>query len=215
MTGLRESVTTLPLAVFETSYKVNFSVTMEATDTKGILDFIRHAEQLKNVTRSAWTSDGHRESVAEHTWRLCLMALLFEKSYPEIDIARLIKICIIHDLGEAIGGDIPAPLLEKAKAGDERRDLLLLLTPLPQPLQAEIVALWDEYAAGSSAVAKLAKALDKIETLIQHNQGIDDGTIDYHFNLEYGKTYTSQDPLLSAIRELIDSETKQRARASR
>jgi putative hydrolases of HD superfamily len=75
----------------------------------GVLDFLRAAERLKTVTRSAYTSEGRAESVAEHTWRLCLMAIVLAPEFPDVDVARLIKICIIHDLGEAIGGDIPAP----------------------------------------------------------------------------------------------------------
>ena len=82
---------------------------MNATEVAGLLDFLRAAESLKTVTRSAYTSQGRAESVAEHTWRLSLMALLLAPEFPEVDFARLIKICLVHDLGEAIGGDIPAP----------------------------------------------------------------------------------------------------------
>ncbi len=78
-------------------------------DIAGVLDFLRAAEALKTVPRSGWTSAGERESVAEHTWRLCLMALAFHPHFPEVDFARLVKICVVHDLGEAVGGDVPAP----------------------------------------------------------------------------------------------------------
>lgn len=81
---------------------------MNESEIESILDFLRNAEQLKNTLRSAYTSNGRHESAAEHTWRLCLMVLLFEKEYAEIDVLRLIKMCIIHDLGEAINGDIAA-----------------------------------------------------------------------------------------------------------
>jgi putative hydrolase of HD superfamily len=74
----------------------------------GVLEFLRAAERLKTTTRSAWTSAGQSESVAEHTWRLCLMAIVLAPEVPGIDVARLLKICVIHDLGEAIGGDVPA-----------------------------------------------------------------------------------------------------------
>lgn len=139
----------------------------------GLLDFLRLAERLKNTVRSSHTSEGRRESVAEHTWRLCLMALVFERHFPDVDFARLVKICIVHDLGEAIGGDIPAPEQTGpgTKAADERRDLLQLLAPLPAGTREEIVALWDEYEAAATAEARLAKALDKLETILQHNQG--------------------------------------------
>ena len=82
---------------------------MSADDLDGILAFLRAAERLKAVTRSAWTSTGQPESVAEHTWRLCLMAMLLYGRVPGVDLARLLRMCLIHDLGEAIRGDVPPP----------------------------------------------------------------------------------------------------------
>lgn len=102
-------------------------------------------------------------------------------------MARLMKMCVIHDLGEAIGGDIAATLQPpEGKAAQERADLLELLGPLPQDARAEIVALWDEYEAASTPEARVAKALDKLETIMQHNQGRNPSSFDYQFNLEYG-----------------------------
>ncbi|MDQ3310405.1 MAG: HD domain-containing protein [Gemmatimonadota bacterium] len=189
---------------------------MNPSELAGILEFLRHAEKLKNVTRSSWTSEGQQESVAEHTWRLCLMSLVFEQSFPEINYAKLVKICIIHDLGEAIGGDIPA--IEQVegggKAAQEREDLLLLLRPLPERLREEITALWDDYEEAISPEARLAKALDKLETILQHNQGKNPGDFDYRFNLEYGRKYTTADPLIASLRDVLDQDTEERARKS-
>ena len=75
----------------------------------GVLEFLRAAEQLKNTLRSGYTSGGRQESVAEHTWRLCLMAMLIGRYVADVDLLRLMKMCLVHDLGEAIEGDIPAP----------------------------------------------------------------------------------------------------------
>jgi putative hydrolases of HD superfamily len=188
---------------------------MYTTDLAGILEFLRAAEKLKNTTRTSWTSSGTQETVAAHTWRLCLMSLLFEKNFPDIDIAKLIKICIIHDLGEAIGGDISAVEQQHrpAKAAQERADLQKLLTPLPAYLREEITALWDEYEAATSREARIAKALDKLETIMQHNQGQNPPDFDYRFNLDYGKQYTVGDPLIEAVREVLDRETEARAKA--
>lgn len=182
-------------------------------DLSGTLAFLREAERLKKVTRTSWTSDGHRESVAEHTWRLCLMAVVLEAELPSLDMARLLKMCVIHDLGEAIGGDISAKEQPEAgKAEQERRDLLELLEPLPGPVRESIVELWDEYEAATSPEAKVAKALDKLETIMQHNQGENPADFDYRFNLGYGREHTSDPPLILAIREVLDRETQERAR---
>jgi putative hydrolases of HD superfamily len=185
-----------------------------ASDLQGILDFLRAAEALKTAKRSGWTTAGEPESVAEHTWRLCLMAMVLGPAFPDVDFAKLVKICIIHDLGEAIGGDIPAPEQARrgdAKSGDERRDLVTLLAPLPPDLRADIVALWDEYEAAASPEARLAKALDKLETILQHTQGDNPPDFDYRFNIGYGRQYTAGHPVLVELRRILDVETERRA----
>jgi putative hydrolase of HD superfamily len=143
------------------------------------------------------------------------MAMVLHRDFADVDFAKLIKICIVHDLGEAIGGDVPAP--EQAarggsKAADERRDLLQLLSPLPDPLREEITALWDEYEAAATPEARLAKALDKLETILQHTQGANPPDFDYRFNLGYGRQYTAGHPLLESVRAILDEETERRAR---
>jgi putative hydrolases of HD superfamily len=179
----------------------------------GIVQFLRDAERLKNVYRTSWTSGGQPESTASHTWRLCLSALVFARSFPEVNVERLLKMCIIHDLGEAIGGDIPAIYqnVNAPKAGQERKDLLRLLQPLPAVLQEEIVELWDEYEAAATPEAKVAKALDKLETLMQHNQGANPPDFDYLFNVGYARKFTDAVPLIAEIRKSIDEETRQNA----
>jgi putative hydrolase of HD superfamily len=187
---------------------------MRADDIEGVLAFLRAAERLKTVMRSGWTSDGQQESVAEHTWRLCLMAMLLYGHTPGIDLARLLKMCLIHDLGEAIGGDVPAPAQKagESKADQERSDLIQLIAPLPPALGQEIIELWDAYEAAGSPEAKVAKGLDKLETILQHNQGRNPANFDYAFNLDYGQRYTAADPIMSALRELLDQETARRAK---
>ncbi len=180
----------------------------------GCLDFIRQAEKLKDVARSAYTSGGRRESTAEHTWRLCLMAMVFEEELGDIDFARLLKLCIVHDLGEAINGDIPATeqTPETDKSTREREDLLTLLSPLDESRRNAFLELWDDYEHARTSEARLVKGLDKLETLIQHNQGDNPpDSIDYAFNLTYGKKHTSGHPLLEAIRKLVDEDTRVRA----
>jgi putative hydrolases of HD superfamily len=186
---------------------------MDTNEARSILQFLGEAERLKNVYRTSWTSGGQPESVASHTWRLCLMALVCERHFPEIDIGRLLKLCIVHDLGEAIGGDIPAIYQQEGapKAAQEREDLLTLVTPLPEAIRDDIIALWDEYEAARSPEARVAKALDKLETMLQHNQGANPPEFDYAFNLGYGRRFTDAVPAVAALRALIDAETQRRA----
>ena len=188
----------------------------DSNEIEQTLTFLRSAERLKTILRSGWTSKGQRESVAEHTWRLCLMALVFAERYPDVDFAKLIRICIIHDLGEALRGDVPAPAQTTRgdKSREERADLVELVASLPPRLRQEIVDLWDEYEAAASQEAKLAKALDKLETIMRHNQGQNPADFDYQFNLEYGKQFTEADPFLAAVRARLDRDTAERVNPS-
>jgi putative hydrolases of HD superfamily len=192
---------------------------MQLSDLEGVLDFLRASERLKSTHRSAYTSQGEQESVAEHTWRVCLMALVLAPEFPAIDFTRLLKICLVHDLGEAVGGDVPAPEQARRRAAgvptgkgdEERRDLMTLLEPLPPGIKGELAALWDEYEAAESPEAKLAKALDKLETIMQHTQGKNPPAFDYRFNLDYGRDHTAGEPLITAVRAILDAETERLA----
>ena len=72
------------------------------------LDILHTAEKLKDTPRHCTTSKGRRESVAEHSWRVSLMALLLKNEFPDLDMDRVTAMCIIHDLGECFTGDIPS-----------------------------------------------------------------------------------------------------------
>lgn len=183
---------------------------MDIEKLKGRLDFLREAEKLKDVLRSAHTSSGRTESTAEHSWRLCLMAITFGDELAGLDLLKILKMCVIHDLGEAIHGDIPAVNQAQFpnKSQQEHDDLLLLTRTLDEPLRAEILALWDDYENARSAEAKAVKALDKLETLLQHNQGLNPPDFDYAFNLAYGKKHTSAEPIFQTLREIIDQDTE-------
>ncbi|WP_127599466.1 HD domain-containing protein [Nitratireductor alexandrii] len=178
----------------------------------GIIAFVQAAERLKDTLRSGVTSKGRAESTAEHSWRLCLLALLFERELAGRDLLRLLKLCIVHDLGEAISGDVPAihQAGDDGRAERERADLETLCAPLPDDLRAEMLALWDEYNAALTPEAVLAKGFDKLETMLQHVIGRNAPDFDYAFNLDYGVAQTSRDPLLSRLRALVDAETRRR-----
>ncbi|WP_425070112.1 HD domain-containing protein [Roseibium sp.] len=178
----------------------------------GLLAFLQAAEQLKDTLRSGTTRSGRPESTAEHSWRLALMVLVFEKDLPGLDIPRLLKLCLVHDLGEAISGDVPAPsqTAEDDREERERRDFRSLCATLPQDIASELLALWNEYAAAETAEACLAKAFDKLETMLQHLLMPEGDVIFYEFNLHYGRDRTDWSPLTRQIREIIDGRTSER-----
>lgn len=189
------------------------STKLDPARLAGRLAFLREAERLKSVLRSGFTSSGRPESTAEHSWRLALMALVFADELPGLDLARVLKLCLVHDLGEAIHGDIPAihQHAHPDKSAQERADLKTLTRDLDEPLRAEIIALWDEYEAAATPEAKAVKAFDKLETILQHNQGDNPPDFDYAFNLDYGRRHTATAPLFAELRAMLDRDTARRA----
>jgi putative hydrolase of HD superfamily len=185
---------------------------MAPSDLLGTLTFLREAERLKSVLRSAYTSTGQQESTAEHSWRLCLMAMVFESEFANLDFGKVLKMCVLHDLGEALHGDIPAILQHQSphKSEQERADLQTLMQTLPAGVADVFLALWDEYENASSPEARIVKGLDKLETILQHNQGDNPPDFDYGFNLGYGQKYMDAHPLLRQIRGLLDADTSAR-----
>jgi putative hydrolases of HD superfamily len=122
-------------------------------DISARLKFINEAERLKNVLRRSHTSEGRQESTAEHTWRLCLLAMVFEDELPGLDFAKVLKMCVVHDLGEAINGDVPAVVQGTTddKSQRERRDLIALMEGLSPELRDTFLSLWDEYEEAAHA----------------------------------------------------------------
>jgi putative hydrolase of HD superfamily len=185
---------------------------MTDDDLDGVLDFLMAAERLKDTLRTGHTRGGRQESTAEHTWRLCLMALVLGEAMPGVDASRLMRICLVHDLAEAITGDLPAPAPREAGAKEarERAAMAVLTGMLPEPSRAAILALWEEYEAGTTREGRLAKGLDKLETILQHAQGTNPPELDLAYNLGYGRAETLAEPLLARIRARLDAMTRAR-----
>lgn len=137
------------------------------------------------------------------------MAMVFEDEFKDLNMLKVLKLCVIHDLGEAINGDVPAVHLQQFpnKSEQERADMLQLTESLDASMKGSILALWEEYEAGNTPEAKAVKAMDKLETILQHTQGQNPPDFDYKFNLTYGNQYTSSDPLFRAMRGIIDKDT--------
>ena len=114
------------------------------------IKFLNVIEKLKCNTRHSWTSNGRHESVAEHSWRLAVMAMLCADEYPDLDINKVIKMCLIHDFGEALTGDIPAFLKTDEHEKDEEKAIEILLALLPADTKEEISALFEEMQTRSN-----------------------------------------------------------------
>lgn len=176
-----------------------------------VIRFIKEIENLKSVTRTAWTKTGRRESTAEHSWRLAMLLMVLREDFKDLDIDKAIKMSLVHDLGELYDGDISAKLQNDNdnKAEMEEKAMRRMLTILPDGISEKIYDLWKEYNECCTKEAKLVKAMDKLETIVQHNQGDNPEDFDYEFNLQYGKQYFMDNEILEYMRYIIDEDTKE------
>lgn len=173
------------------------------------IDFLTLVSSMKTTYRHNFTDGSRPESVADHSWRLSLMPLLLEKEFPDIDINKVLRMCILHDLGESVTGDIPC--FEKTESDEEveKSAIAHLLSNLPDELSAEFSALFDEMEALETREAKLYKALDNLEAVISHNEA-DIKTWEpheYQLQLTHGADKVTWSDWLIKLKEEIDRDT--------
>lgn len=181
-------------------------------DVHTLLDTLHLAEKLKDTMRHCYTSKGRRESVAEHSWRVVLMAYFLKDEFPEVDINKVMLMCAIHDLGEIFTGDIPT--FKKTKEDEEKEEQLLndWVASLPSPYCEELKELYKEMNERKTTEAKLYKAIDSLEAIIQHNES-DISTWEpheYDLNLTYAFDRVTFSPYMQALRQAIYEETEQK-----
>lgn len=177
-----------------------------------LLEALLVAERLKDTTRHCYTSQGRHESVAEHSWMMTLMAFFLRDEFPEADMDKVIRMCIIHDLGEAFTGDIPAFDKTSEHEKTEETRLSSWVSSLPEPYAAEMTALYREMAERKTPEAKIYKAIDGLEAVIQHNLS-DLSTwipLEYELNKTYANDKVAFSEYLTLLRREILRDTLQK-----
>lgn len=178
-------------------------------EARQLLDALLVAERLKDTTRHCYTAKGKQESVAEHSWMMTLMAFFMRDEFPEADMDKVIRMCIIHDLGECFTGDIPA--FDKSDAQEKREENLLYnwVSSLPSKNAAEMRGLYEEMEERKTVEAKIYKAIDNLEALIQHN--ISDLSTwipkEFDFNLTYGDDKVAFSDYLKRLRQVVREDS--------
>ena len=177
-----------------------------------LLDILLVAERLKDTTRHCYTSKGRHESVAEHSWMTTLMAFFMKDEFPDADVDKVIRMCILHDLGECFTGDIPS--FEKSQAHEEVEKNLLYgwVRSLPEHYAAEMLALYEEMDARKTVESKIYKAIDNLEAVIQHNRSDLSTWIpkEFQLNLTYGDDAIAFSDYLSSLREAVREDTRKK-----
>ncbi len=139
-------------------------------NSREYLEILHVAERLKDTPRHCTTSKGRTESVAEHSWRISLMAFLLKHEFPDVNMDKVVDMCLIHDLGECFTGDIPTFIKTDSDRHTEDNLLDQWIDTLPGEISKDLKALYKEMEAQETKEAKIHKALDKLEALIQHNE---------------------------------------------
>ena len=176
------------------------------------LDFLGAAGKLKTAYRHNFTEEGRRESVAEHSWRLALMAMILREDFPEVDIDRVVKMCVIHDLGEAVTGDIPCFLKTEADEEVEKRAVEGLFEKLGEGAREEFSGLYSEMERLETEEARLYKALDCLEAVISHNEA-DISTWEpheYELQFSHGTDKVAWSGWLRELKAEIDKDTRRK-----
>ncbi len=173
------------------------------------LEILHVAEKLKDTPRHCTTSNRRTESVAEHSWRISLMAFLLKHEFKDVDINKVVDMCLIHDLGECFTGDIPTFIKTDEDRDVEDSLLNKWVKSLPTDVSNELMSLYEEMEAQETKEAKLYKSLDKLEALIQHNESPLDTWSENEFELN--KTYAfdtvAYSDWLTELREAILEDT--------
>ena len=179
---------------------------------RDLLNFLNRLERLKTNGRHSVTAGGVTESVAAHSWRLSVLALLLLPEFPEIDGNKLLRMCLIHDFGEAVTGDIPSFQKTKANEQTEEDAVAALLNDLPEPQRGDLTALFAEMDALITREARLYKALDKLEAVIQHNESDISTWIPLEYDLQqtYAMENAAEFPYLKELRAMMLEDTKQK-----
>lgn len=157
------------------------------------LDFILEIDKEKNILRQTHLSQhGRRENDAEHAWHMAIMAyLLKEYSNEEIDIGKVMIMCLIHDVVEIDAGDTYAFDAEALKSQKEREDAAKqrLYALLPEDQCEELTAIFDEFEECETAEAKFAHAMDNVQPLLLNNSngGVDWREHDVKASWVYGR----------------------------
>ena len=178
-------------------------------EVRELLNALAVAERLKDTTRHCYTAGGRHESVAEHSWMLTVMAFFLKEEFPDVNMDKVIRMCIIHDLGECFTGDIPT--FVKTDSDRKTEDELLdeWVKSLPEEVSKSMTELYDEMEKQETLEAKLYKALDKLEALIQHNESPIDtwSENEYELNKTYAFNVVDHSEWLKELRQEILKDT--------
>lgn len=174
-------------------------------DLKHMISFLNKLEKLKCITRHSWTSNGRKESVAEHSWRLASLVLLLRNEFKDCNFEKMITMALFHDLSEIKHGDVPGFIKTNNDIEREKIALEEIANEYESLGISEVISSVKEFDERRSKEAKIVNALDKLEGLIQHNEADIETWIEreYELNLTYAIEECQVDNVLHDLRMLV------------
>lgn len=176
---------------------------MDLTNILQQIEFIKEIDKLKYIQRKTRLFNSDRnENDAEHSWHLAVMAIVLAgHSNVPVDILKVVKMVLIHDIVEIDAGDIFIYDTQKSHTNtdDERLAAIRVFGMLPPEQASDLIAVWEEFEAGETAEARFARAMDRLEPLLQNSSN--GGGTWKEFGVKYEKVYEKK----KVIREGSDS----------
>lgn len=173
-----------------------------------IEDFFSTVIDLKNIKRKGWvekTDIKNPESVADHTFSMAAMTMVLAE-LQNLDVEKVIKMSLIHDLAESVIGDFtPYEISKNKKAKLETKTMVQILSKLPKTIQNKYQSLWDEFQAMKTKEAIFIHEMDKLEMAFQAKQYIDSGhdKSDFKQFLETAKNGIKNPQLKEILNKLL------------
>ncbi len=183
---------------------------------ESIIGFLKEIERFKTCERTCQTTRiGRAESDAEHSWHLAIFLILLENEFQGVDLAKVLKMALIHDLPELYAGDTnPYRGDPGNKEENEKKAAKQLFKNLPDTVANNFISLFDEYISQESVEAKIVKSADKLMPLIQnlctndHHSSYRKLKVNYEEVVEYMDKFFSDRVLKSFYRKLLSEAYK-------
>ena len=186
--------------------KADIPVTLLDDDAPAFIRAWFEIVQLKQLYRQGWLKRGIStadcETVAEHTFGNAMLCLLLARDYPALQLEKVLRLALVHDIGEAYVGDItPHDRVEKSeKTRLETEAVERILGKLPNG--ASLIADWHEYEAGETAEARFVKQVDRLELALQASVYGRQGKVDSSEFLDAAEAFVQADRLKEIIAQL-------------
>lgn len=181
-----------------------------------IVEFMKEIEKFKMVERKIHLSSLKRyENDAEHSWHLAMFIMLLQNELPKnLNILRMIKLALVHDLGELYVGDVSF-FDTKGRKGKEKREMAAakkLFSKLPKKLEKEMLGLFVEYFEAKTKEAKFVKSLDKLQAAVQtistNGKNLKDLGLTYEYVDAKKRPYMTHNKKIMKLYEHIMTDTK-------